>query len=97
MVLVGIKFKENKMLEKTQRFTVNNLNISIKTLSISRFDVISEDGVEISVSQPHTQGFVPGDIEAVKSYIGVSESPEITYLESIWTQEAIDAWNALGQ
>jgi hypothetical protein len=92
MVLDGIKFKENKMLEKTQRFTVNNLNISTKTLSISRFDVISEDGLEISVSQPHTQGFAPGDIEVVKDYIGITESPEITYLESVWTPEVIQSW-----
>ncbi len=85
------------MLVKTQKFTVNNLNLDTKTLSISRFDVITDDGVVISTGQPHTQAFVPGDIEAVKSYIGLTDSPEITYLQSIWTQEVIDAWNAAQQ
>lgn len=65
-----------------------------KTISILIVTLIKRDGVEIS-RENHRQAFVPGDIEAVKEYIGVTESPEITYLESIWTQEAIDAWNGL--
>lgn len=80
------------MLEKKSIFKINNLNLDLKTLSISRYDVIMEDGVEISASNPHTQGFSPGEIEDIKSFIGVTDSPEITYLESIWTPDVVAAW-----
>lgn len=75
----------------------HDINPITKTVSITIYTVVKKDGVEIARSQPNTRAFAPGDIEQVKAYIGVSESPEITYLESIWTQEAIDAWIGLEQ
>ncbi len=75
----------------------HDINPANKTVSITIVTVVKKDGTEIARSNPLTRAFAPGDIEDVKSYIGVTESPEITYLESVWTQEVIDAWNNLGQ
>lgn len=75
----------------------HDINATTKTVSITIVTVVKKDGVEIARSNPLTRAFAPGDIELVKEYIGVSESPEITYLESVWTQEAIDAWNGLAE
>ena len=36
----------------------------------------------------------PGQIEDVKAILGVESSPEIAYLESIWTPEVIAAYEA---
>lgn len=72
----------------------HDINPQTKTISITAITIVKKDGVEIARAS-NTRAFQPGDIELVKAYIGVNESPEITYLESIWTQEAIDAWNGL--
>lgn len=70
------------------RFEMNPEN---KTLSIRRDTIIKEDGVELSRSY-HRCAYVPGDIDKVREYLGVEESPEITYLESVWTDEVIAAY-----
>lgn len=77
-------------------FNFHDINPETKTVSITRVTIVKKDGIEIARSS-NTRAFMPGDIEEVKIYLGVQESPEITYLESIWTQEAIDAWNALAE
>lgn len=72
----------------------DSIDPNTKTVSILIKTIVKRDGVEIS-HENHRCAFNPGDIEKVKTYIGVTESPEITYLESIWTQEAIDAWRGI--
>lgn len=67
------------------------------TISIQIDWVYIDNGVETMRQPKDVRGFVPGQIEQVKAYIGMEESPEITYLESIWTQEVIDAYNAFIQ
>jgi hypothetical protein len=82
------------MLTQESIYSFHDMNPVNKTVSITKVTIVKNDGIEIARSS-NTRAFQPGDIEAVKEYIGVSESPEITYLESIWTQEAIDAWRGL--
>lgn len=84
------------MLTEETIHSFHDMNPQTKTISVTLVTIVKRDGIEIARSS-NTRAFQPGDIEEVKSYIGVTESPEITYLESIWTQEAIDAWNNLGQ
>lgn len=80
------------MITQEQIFTFHDINPNTKTISISLFTIFKNDGVEVGRNPPQTRAFVPGQIEDVKTYIGVTDSPEITYLESIWTQDVIDAW-----
>lgn len=82
------------MLTQEFIFSFHDMNPQYKTISISKLTIIKNDGIEIARSSD-TRAFQPGDIALVKEYIGVDESPEITYLESVWTQEAIDTWNGL--
>jgi hypothetical protein len=72
-----------------------DINSVLKTVSIAIDTIIKKDDVEITRSR-HRCAFVPGQIEEVKAYTGLSdESPEIIYLESIWTPEVIKAYNEL--
>lgn len=67
----------------------SDINPNTKTVSIAKVTVILRDGVEVSRSE-HRCAFYPGQIDAVKVYIGADSSPEIDYLNAIWTQEVID-------
>ena len=80
------------MLTKETLCAFHDINPSTKTVSISLISVFKDNGVEIGRNPLHTRAFHPGEIEEVKAYIGVSESPEITYLQTIWTQDVINAW-----
>lgn len=71
----------------------SDINPNNKTVSVAIVTAILKDGVEISRSE-HRRAFGPGQIEDVKDYIGVNSSPEIDYLNAIWTQDVIDAYNA---
>lgn len=72
---------------------IDNINATLKTLSIHKILAILKDGVEISRGNPHSCCFYPGQIEEVKTFTGWDESsPEIIYLKSIWTQDIIDAY-----
>jgi len=79
------------MLTETIEIILDNINISTKTISIAKDTVISKDGVEISRSR-NRRAFVPGDIESVKTYLDATESSEIDYLNAIWTEEVIEAY-----
>lgn len=81
------------MITQETIYTFHDISPTTKTVSISLIIVFKNDGVEVGRNPPHTRAFVPGQIEDVKEYIGVTDSPEITYLNSIWTQAVIDAWN----
>lgn len=74
-------------LELTPIFT--DINPITKTISIAKDTIVKKDGIEIARNR-HRRAFAPGDIEKVKEYLGIDTSPEIIYLESIWTQEVID-------
>lgn len=79
------------MLTEESTFVIQDVNPETKTISVTILLIVKRDGVEIARSS-NTRAFAPGQIEDVKTYIGVTDSPEITYLESIWTQEVIDAY-----
>lgn len=77
------------MFEEMTEYKIDNINVTNKTISIARDDVVKKDGVEIA-RQRHRRAFVPGDIEAVKEYTGfTSDSPEIIYLNLVWTDQVI--------
>lgn len=85
------------MLTETIEIILDSINTSNKTISIAKDTIIKKDGIEIA-AQRDRRAFTPGDLELVKDYMGLEEGAEITYLESIWTQEVIDNYLAsLGQ
>lgn len=55
-----------------------NINITIQT-------VISDNEREIG-RRIDEKNFQKGQIADVKSFLGVDSSPEITYIESIWSR-----------
>jgi len=71
----------------------DSINPNNKTVSILMQTVIKRDGVEIS-TENHRCAFIPGDIEKVKAFLSLESSPEIDYLASIWTDEAIGLYFA---
>lgn len=81
------------MLEERVEYKIDNIDIANKTISIAKDVVIKKDGSEIARNR-HRCSFAPGDIEAVKVYLGVSESPEINYLNAIWTEQVISDYRA---
>lgn len=82
------------MLEERQEIIIDNINVTTKTISIAKDTVVLRDGVEITRDRNRC-AFFPGQIAEVKAYMGVDDSaPEIVYLNAIWTQEVIDAYNA---
>ena len=83
------------MLTQESVFSFHDMNPQTKTISITNITIVKDDnGNEIAQSN-HTKAFAPGDIEDVKTYINATDTPEITYLNSIWSADAIAAWKAL--
>lgn len=81
------------MLTEQTIIQIDNIDTSLKTLSIHKILIILRDGVEISRGNPHSCAFYPGQIAEVKAFTGWDDtSPEIIYLKSIWNQEIIDAY-----
>ena len=81
------------MLTQQNIYNFSDINPTYKTVSIVNVTIILNDNVEIARSS-NTMAFAPGQIEAVKSFIGVTSSPEIDYLNAIWTQDVINAYIA---
>ncbi len=79
---------------ENQEIIIDNINLTNKTISIAKDNVIKKDGVEIARERDR-RAFVPGDIMAVEVYIGLSDAPEIDYLNAVWTQDVISAYNAM--
>jgi hypothetical protein len=69
-----------------------DINPNNKTVSIAIETVIKKDGIQIAKSRER-RAFVPGQIEDVKKYIGQTQSPEISYLDSLWTDSVITAYS----
>lgn len=72
---------------------IDNINTTNKTISIAKDKVVLKDDVEIA-RQRHRCAFAPGDIEAVKEYLGIEESAEIDYLNAIWTEQVVADYQA---
>lgn len=68
---------------------ITDINPNNYTISIAKDTIIKKDGLEIARSRNRC-AFYPGDIEKIKIFIDSENSPEITYLQSLWTQEVID-------
>lgn len=84
------------MITETTQIIIDNINTTNKTISIKKETSIERDGIEIARTEPWRKAFVPGEVEDVKELTGwTDESPEVVYLNSIWTQEVIDAYNYL--
>lgn len=77
------------MLEEKQEIVIDTFNVTNKSISIVKYNVVYKDGIELSRVHLDRCAFVPGDIEKVKAYLNMQDEPEIQYLESIWTDEVI--------
>lgn len=66
-----------------------------KAVSIALDKYIEENGVDHNIGRDR-RAFIPGEIDKVKEYTGLTDdSPEIIYLNSIWTPEVIAEYNAM--
>lgn len=74
----------------TKEIVVSKFEIDTESniASIRTDTIIKENGVEISRSF-HRCTYVPGDIDIAAKCLGI-DSPEIAYLNLIWTPEAIE-------
>jgi hypothetical protein len=72
----------------------SDIDPNAKTVSIAKITVILKDGIEVSRSE-HRCAFAPGQIEDVMKYVGTKSSPEMDYLNAIWTPSVIAAYNEL--
>lgn len=81
------------MLVEEVNILIDNIDVTNKTISIAKDIIIKKDGVEIARNRERC-AFAPGDIENVKIYLNVANSPEIDYLNAIWTDEVIAAYKA---
>lgn len=83
------------MIEEQTQISMLNINTTLKTLSIAIDEVALKNGKEIA-RERDMSAFVPGQIDAVKAFTGWDDStPEIIYLNSVWTQDVIDAYQLL--
>lgn len=80
------------IIEENLKPIFDSIDPNIKTVSVLKRTLILRDG-ELIGQENHRCAFVPGDIERVKEYIGETESPEIDYLNAIWTEEVISSYN----
>lgn len=68
-------------------------DINPKTLSVSI--VIIKNIEENDGFARHRAAFIPGEIDKVKEFLGVDTSPEIDFLNSLWTDEVIAKYQKL--
>lgn len=78
---------------ETQEIIIDSINTTNKTISIAKDTIVKKDSQPIAKSRDR-RAFVPGDIAAVKDYLGTDSSPEIDYLNAIWTEQAINDYLA---
>lgn len=81
----------------TKKDIINEITINLKhkTVSVEKTTVITdENDIEI-VKQTSLHGFDPVDIDRLKNFTGLDDTNiHINYIDSLWTQEVIDAYNA---
>lgn len=80
------------MITQSIHFSIDNMDPEFKSISICKLTIIKDGDNEIARGRDR-KAFIPGEIDEVKSYIELTEGPEIDYLQSIWTQEVIDTYN----
>lgn len=80
-------------LSKKQVLKKLEVDLENNTVSIRLDNIIEEDGAEIS-RQCHRCAFVPGEIEKVKEYLGITTGKEITFLKSLWSPAVVADYGA---
>lgn len=92
------------MLEKIKTLSRIDVYGTGPCVSVSIDSVILEDGTPITKETVNTKGFIPGEIEEVKTWLmdnlgltldQVNTMPEVSFIQSKWTQQAIDAYTAI--
>jgi hypothetical protein len=83
------------MLTEEIEIILDTINITRKTLSAAKHNVVKKDGIEIARNLIDRMAFVPGDILKATEYLGAGYENEIAYLNSVWTPEVIAAHEAL--
>lgn len=82
------------MIDTAQEIVMDSINAVSKTISIMITTIFLNNGIEVGRSDPWRKAFVPGQINDVKALTGWTDTtPEIIYLNSVWTQQVIDAYN----
>ena len=84
------------MLTQEKYILLSDLNTTSKAISVHIKTVVKDGDKEVA-NNLETRAFAPGEIEDVKSFTGVDYSPEIDYLNAIWTPDVIAAYQALQQ
>ncbi len=77
--------------EQTLLPILTDINPNTKTISCAIDTIVLKDSVEIARTRDR-RAFVPGEIEQFKQYVGATSSPEIDYLNAIWTADVISAY-----
>ena len=81
------------MLTENTFITIDNIDVTNKTISLVKDTVVYRDGIEIA-RERHRCAYAPGDIEELKVALGTTKSPEIDYLKGVWTPEVISEYRA---
>lgn len=77
------------MITKRKEIGKLDINFKFKTISLRYDTVIEEDGEEIFRNH-HRKAFVPGEIEDLKTYTGLSDTNKhIKYIDSLWTPSVV--------
>jgi hypothetical protein len=77
--------------------TISDVEPILKTVSVCIATLLVNENTVIATLSKVRQAFAPGDIQKVKDFIGMEDSPEIRYLNDIWTQDVIDSYNTFVQ
>lgn len=83
------------MASERIEFMIDSVNLTWKTISILRVTINLDDEGNETGRNNHRCGFAPGQIEEVKQFLGVESSPEIDYLNAVWTAEVINAYQQM--
>jgi hypothetical protein len=81
----------------TEQLKFKKLDVDVENwaISIAFIPVINKDNVEYLRGKLHRRAFVPGQIEDVKAFTGLDNTNKhIKYINSLWTQQVIDEYNA---
>lgn len=75
---------------------INNviINYKLKSISIATKEVVyNDDDSVFAMGDLNRMGFIPGQLDAVKQYADLADDDDlIIYLNSLWTDEAIQAY-----
>jgi len=82
-------------LTKSKLVKSFQVDLELNTISIT-YQIIITDSIEGELARKDfNKAFVPGQTQLVKDFTNAPNShPAIIFLNSIWTQAVIDAYNA---